>query len=64
MFRDRTRYLHDRRLLERVGTYHPARDLAGDGNERDAVEQRVGETADEVGGSGAGGGYADAGPPR
>ena len=61
MLRDGSRYLDNGRLLERVGADHPARHLAGDGDEWDGVEQRVGEGGDEVGGPGTGGGDADAG---
>jgi len=61
MLCDGTRYLDDGGFLEGVGADHAAGDLAGDGDEGDAVEHGVGEAADEVGGAGAGGGDADAG---
>lgn len=55
MLCDRSCYLNNRSLLERIGTDHSSRDLAGDGNEGHAVEQRVGEAADEIGGARTGG---------
>ena len=61
MFRDRTGNLNDRGLLESIGTDHAAGDLSGNSNERDAVEEGVGETGNEVGGAGTRGGDADAG---
>ena len=48
------------RLLEGVGADHAAGNLPGDGNHRDAVEERVGEAGDEVGGARAGRGDAHA----
>ena len=41
-------------LLERVGPDHAARHLAGDGDERDRVELRVGDAGQQVGRAGAG----------
>ena len=61
MLRDGSSYLNNRRFLEGVGADHAAGDLAGDRDDRDAVEERVGEAADEVGGARAGGGDADPG---
>lgn len=61
MFGYRSGYLNNWGLLEGVCADHAAGDLAGDGDEGDAVEECIGETADEVGGAGAGGGDADAG---
>src|SRR5690606_25554253 len=48
-------------LLERVGADQGGGDLAGDGDERDGVEPRVGDGGEEVGDAGAGGGEADGG---
>ncbi|CAI0446515.1 unnamed protein product [Linum tenue] len=53
-------FLNNRSLLKCVGSNHAARHLAGNGDEWDTVEERVGEAADEIGGPGAGGGDADA----
>ena len=61
MLSDGTCYLDDGGFLEGVCADHAAGDLAGDGDEGDAVKQGVGEAGDEVGGAGAGGGDADAG---
>lgn len=47
--------------MKRVRADHPPRDLAGDRHERDAVEERVGEPADQVGGAGPRRGDTDAG---
>ncbi len=47
-------------LLEGVGAEDFGGDLAGDGDDGDAVEHGGGEAGDEVGGAGAGGGHADA----
>lgn len=55
------RDLHDGSFLKCVCANHSARDLAGNRDNGDAVKERVGEAAHEVGGAGAGGGYADAG---
>lgn len=44
--------------MERVRTDHSARNLAGDGNKWDAIEQGISEAADKVGGAWAGGGNA------
>ena len=48
-------------LLESSLANHRLRHLAGDGDERDRVHERVGDAGDEVGGTGAAGGHADAG---
>lgn len=56
--------LDDGRLLEGVGADHAAGDLAGDGDEGDAVKESVSKAADEVGCARAGGGDADAGAAR
>ena len=64
MLGDGARDLHDRSFLKCVCANHAAGDLAGDRDNGDAVQERVGEATHEVGGAGAGGGYADAGEPR
>lgn len=61
MFSDRASYLDDRGLLKGVGAYHSTWDLAGYGDDGDAVEKGVGEATNQVSGPGAGGGDADAG---
>ncbi len=48
-------------LLEGVGAEDFGGDLAGDGDEGNAVQHGCCEAGDEVGGAGAGGGHADAG---
>lgn len=64
MLRDGSGYLYNGGFLERVGSDHPPGNLAGDGDEGDAVQHCVGETAHQVGRAGAGGGYADTGEAR
>lgn len=56
--------LDDGCLLEGVCADHAAGDLAGNGDEGDAVKESVSKAADEVGGARAGGGDADAGAAR
>ena len=51
----------DRRFLKGVGADDLGGHLAGDGDERDAVELGVGDGGDEVRGAGAAGGHAHAG---
>jgi len=48
-------------FLERVGADQGLRDLAGDGDERDGVEARVGDGGEQVGRAGTGGGEAGGG---
>ena len=49
-------------LLKSALADHCLRHLAGDGDERDRIHERVGDAGDEVGGAGAAGGHADTGP--
>jgi len=48
-------------LLKSALADHCLRHLAGDGDERDRIHERVGDAGDEVGGAGAAGGHADTG---
>lgn len=61
MLGDRSSYLNDGRFLKRICAYHSARDLACYGDYWNAIEKRVSEAADEVGGAGTGSGDAYAG---
>ena len=47
-------------FLKRVAADEGAVDLAGDGDDRDGIHQRIHQAGDQVGGAGAGGGAADA----
>ncbi|PON72130.1 hypothetical protein TorRG33x02_252500 [Trema orientale] len=60
MLGNRSSYLHNRGFLKRISTNHPPRDLSRNGDEGHAIEQRISEAADQVGGAGAGGGDTDA----
>ena len=64
MLGDGARDLHDGRFLKCVYANHAAGDLAGDCDNGDAVQECVDKATHEVGGAGAGGGYADARKPR
>ena len=64
MLGDGARDLHDGRFLKCVYANHAAGDLAGDCDNGDAVQECVDKATHEVGGAGAGGGYADAREPR
>ena len=61
MLGDAAADLDDRRFLERVGADHRRGHLAGDGDQRNAVELGVGDGGDQIGRSGAAGGHADTG---
>ena len=52
--------LDDRRFLKGVGADDRRADLAGDGQQRDAVELGVGDGGDQVRGARPAGGHADA----
>ena len=54
----------DVHLLEDVPAQQVALDLAGDGHHGDGVHIGGGDAGDEVGGAGAGGDHAHAGPAR
>ena len=56
--------LDHRRFLERVGADDLRRHLAGDGDDRQAVELGVGQPGDEVQRTGPAGGHDDARPAR
>ena len=60
VLRDAAADFDDRRFLERVGADDLGGHLAGDGDQRNAVELGVGDGGDEVRGAGAAGGHADA----
>ncbi len=62
MLGDGPAHLDDRRLLEGVGADHRRHDLAGDGDDGDAVQFGVGQAGHEVGRSGAAGSHADSDP--
>jgi hypothetical protein len=51
----------DRRFLKGVGADHRGLHLAGDGDQRNAVELGVGDAGDQVGGARSAGGHAHAG---
>jgi hypothetical protein len=60
MLGQRPARLDDRRFLKGVGAEDGGADLAGDSDDRAGVHLGVGEAGDEVGGSRAAGGEADA----
>ena len=60
MLRDAAADFHDRRFLERVGADDPGGHLAGDRDQRDAVELGIGDGRDEIRGTGAARGHAHA----
>ena len=64
MFGDRRDDAGNVGLLEGVLTNIPQVYLAGDGQERDRIQVRVGDAGHQIGGAGAGGGDADAGLTR
>lgn len=60
MFGDSAADFDHRGFLEGIGADRARGDLAGDAEHRDAVEFRIGDGGDEVGGAGAAGGHDDA----
>ena len=62
VFGNRTTDFDDRRFLECVRADHSRRDLSGDGDHGATVEFGVGESGDQIRGSGAAGGDTDPHP--
>ncbi|MNE92834.1 hypothetical protein D3C80_1906080 [compost metagenome] len=59
MFGDGDRDAVGINFLERIGADHRRRDLAGDTNQRDGVEARIGDGGDQVGRARPATGHAD-----